>query len=569
MAAWDLISSEERKFFDKAAADTRLRIRNDQAKCSPRVKNFLRYLEKEIYRKKLDVKRWKAECSIRGNSIETQFRYDLGSTMHQYLSSRRLETAAQLLLRPQPNLTKIAELIGYKSLAVFSRAFERSMGMRPSHYRALEGSEDPVTTPRQRSSRWRRVLLSPDDPPSFKERRRLFAELFPRERTCGDNFSYLSFEKIEMRQAKRIWSRIKDRSNLEQIALVRLQADFKTTALFDLLREKSREEGRRDRRRGIEVAELALHSLTSCARALGEAVPNHQALGWIALANARRLVLDFIGAERDFEFAESLWREAKKPDPLVEAELLLYKGALRWFQMSSEKALKLTNRAVEILETIHKQTLFAQALILQSAIQFHLGRFSQTVLVIEKVLTVINKADHPYLSASAYTTYAAAQIQLGNYRMAEKATQQAKILCQRLDYEVGLLHISWVEGLRKQAQCCENFGKKYFERALSGFIRVDEVGQAALVRLDLAISCKLDNENEHVIELASQTIPILERLKYRQEVLVVLKIFAEALTDRVVSLHTLRTARSVVSELLRDPLACVAFRRKEAEGHGG
>jgi hypothetical protein len=60
-------------------------------------------------------------------------------------------------------------------------------------------------------------------------------------------------------------------------------------ALFELLSEKSREHGRRDRQRVVELAELALASVEACAEALGDRAIEMRALGWARLANALRL----------------------------------------------------------------------------------------------------------------------------------------------------------------------------------------------------------------------------------------------------------------------------------------
>ncbi len=83
----------------------------------------------------------------------------------------------------------------------------------------------------------------------------------------------------------------------ESQRLVVQQYVFTSPELFDLLREKSRQEGRRDRQRGIELAELALLSLDVSAAALGERIHELRALGRAWLGNAKRLALDFPGAE--------------------------------------------------------------------------------------------------------------------------------------------------------------------------------------------------------------------------------------------------------------------------------
>ncbi len=55
---------------------------------------------------------------------------------------------------------------------------------------------------------------------------------------------------------------------------------FHSTALFDLLRRRLREEGLEDRRRGIRLGELALVSLERSEPVFGERIHDLRALGW-------------------------------------------------------------------------------------------------------------------------------------------------------------------------------------------------------------------------------------------------------------------------------------------------
>ncbi len=130
---------------------------------------------------------------------------------------------------------------------------------------------------------------------------------------------------LEQEIAAKVWRSVRDRPFSQQRTLVRRQLYFRTPALFDLLRAESRAMGRNDRRRGVELAELALASLEGCARALGEDLPNRKIQGLIGLAKAHRRALDLPAAEQTFRFAEAEWNLAVgKRDPSVEAEFLAY-----------------------------------------------------------------------------------------------------------------------------------------------------------------------------------------------------------------------------------------------------
>lgn len=89
-----------------------------------------------------------------------------------------------------------------------------------------------------------------------------------------------------------------------------------------MLSQKSRELGRKDRWRGVVLAEVALASLDGCAAALGDRVVELRALGWARLANALRLACDPKQAERAITRAEAEWATLRRErDHRIEAEI--------------------------------------------------------------------------------------------------------------------------------------------------------------------------------------------------------------------------------------------------------
>lgn len=62
-----------------------------------------------------------------------------GRTPIRFLTERRLELAARLLVTTPAPLSHIAEHTGYKSEFALSRAFKRHHGVAPAHYRRGAG----------------------------------------------------------------------------------------------------------------------------------------------------------------------------------------------------------------------------------------------------------------------------------------------------------------------------------------------------------------------------------------------------------------------------------------------
>jgi transcriptional regulator GlxA family with amidase domain len=63
------------------------------------------------------------------------FHAETGETPHQYIRARRLDRAADLLVRTATPVTEIAEQIGFQSAGSFSRIFRARFGEPPSAYR--------------------------------------------------------------------------------------------------------------------------------------------------------------------------------------------------------------------------------------------------------------------------------------------------------------------------------------------------------------------------------------------------------------------------------------------------
>lgn len=110
-------------------------IKNDRQGAVSRLEPLLAHLEDHIFDPGLNVASLKRACGVRDNSIAILFHQHLGKAPKAYIEERRLETSTQLLAQQDLQIWRIAELVGYSSLGVFSKAFNRWMGIRPRKYR--------------------------------------------------------------------------------------------------------------------------------------------------------------------------------------------------------------------------------------------------------------------------------------------------------------------------------------------------------------------------------------------------------------------------------------------------
>jgi len=118
-----------------AAAETLARIRRDRESVPSRVRPLLAYVEQHLFEKSLDVNQLKRACGVRDNTIPIRFTATLGRTPHRYIEDHRLETARRLLRDTDLKIWQVADLVGYSSIQVFSRAYVRWSGESPSTYR--------------------------------------------------------------------------------------------------------------------------------------------------------------------------------------------------------------------------------------------------------------------------------------------------------------------------------------------------------------------------------------------------------------------------------------------------
>lgn len=124
-----------------AAQETFERIRQDREKAPARIKPLLAYLEEHLFDPDLDFNHLKRACGVRDNTLPIQFHTALDLPPYAYIEDCRLETACRLLSASDLRIWQISELLGYSSIQVFSRAFKRWSGLRPTTFRKKESTQ--------------------------------------------------------------------------------------------------------------------------------------------------------------------------------------------------------------------------------------------------------------------------------------------------------------------------------------------------------------------------------------------------------------------------------------------
>jgi AraC-like DNA-binding protein len=88
------------------------------------------------FREPLDVPALARAAYLSPAHFSREFRRAFGETPHQYLLSRRLERAAELLRNTDRSVADVCFIVGLRSVGSFTTSFRRVYGLSPTAYRA-------------------------------------------------------------------------------------------------------------------------------------------------------------------------------------------------------------------------------------------------------------------------------------------------------------------------------------------------------------------------------------------------------------------------------------------------
>lgn len=77
-----------------------------------------------------------ASAALSPNYLNTLFRKDRGQTIQQYIRSRRIEAAKNMLRYSDYSVTEIASFLAFSTPSHFIRVFREAVGMTPKDYQA-------------------------------------------------------------------------------------------------------------------------------------------------------------------------------------------------------------------------------------------------------------------------------------------------------------------------------------------------------------------------------------------------------------------------------------------------
>lgn len=100
----------------------------------PRVRRIIAFIEKDLQRE-MRLDEIAREFNLSASRLRHMFKDSIGITPAQYLKSRRLEKAKQLLGTTFLNIKQIMRDVGIKERSHFMRDFKEIYGLAPTQYR--------------------------------------------------------------------------------------------------------------------------------------------------------------------------------------------------------------------------------------------------------------------------------------------------------------------------------------------------------------------------------------------------------------------------------------------------
>lgn len=104
-----------------------------------KIKKVIDIINKQYHEPKLTLSSIAQDLYVNKNYLCDIFKLETGTTINQYISDIRINSAKELIRKSQMTLNDISEKVGYSDYNYFSRVFKKKMGLTPSSYQKMYG----------------------------------------------------------------------------------------------------------------------------------------------------------------------------------------------------------------------------------------------------------------------------------------------------------------------------------------------------------------------------------------------------------------------------------------------
>lgn len=551
---------------DAAAEGVRAELARDRARSPAHLARFLTHLEEHLFDPGYTVKAGRLAAGMTRTNLKSHFRRRLDSSPRTYLRAFRLRVAETLTMDTSMPIEQVAEMSGFTSRPMLTRAFRECFGTTPSALRnRLPAADSPqlldqAITVMARAVR-RRSSLS-----ERAELVRRIATAVGLEQVEGVSGTPSAALHWSADAAARLdlevgWKWLRGLPRAGQQAMIEGQA-HRFPGLFDFLKDQSRKEGRGNRQRGVEIAELALLSLESRhldVEVAPERLRATRARAYAWLGNAQRLALDLSAAARNLAEAERLAR-AKQTPPAVRAEVWELQASLDWYRGNFEDARMLAGKAIGALYRLPDQRLLAKAMLVRAHILIDSGLASDALADLDMVLDLFSQQqERTRLEVIALQLLARAHIEVGLARRAAPLLRRADQICAELGTVSLLPYNDWGRAqIAREARDFER-ARTLLRRACQGFESVGETFYQAWSAVELADTLVELRQHGEAVAMIKSVLPLFDAMAVRREGLAARRLLTEAMMQDVKPVAVQGLLKHLI-ELRKQPASLAALR---------
>lgn len=314
-----------------------------------------------------------------------------------------------------------------------------------------------------------------------------------------------------------------------QLIMVGNSPRYRSWSLCELLLEAGWSLRFKDPRRTEELAQVAV--------ALAAALPERQygpgrtwdlrAKAWTALANGRRILSDFAGAQSALAEAHR-HLELGTGDPLVEAGWLEIQASLAKSRRRFGEAETIVVRALRIYRECEDWHSVGAALIKRAAICRAAGRVEPAIVYGREGIELVDAQREASVLLGGWLNLVGALHDTGRHRQALAALERARRTYLLSGDRTTLLRFQWFEGSIAMSLGREELAEGCFRETRDGFLQLGIAQDAALASLDLAGLLARQGRNAEVCRLAAEMIAVFESRESRTEALAALILLRHA-----------------------------------------
>lgn len=323
-------------------------------------------------------------------------------------------------------------------------------------------------------------------------------------------------------QARELWSRIKDRPEDHQLAVIRTADEFQSWALAELLSDESTVQASRSLERAASLARLA--------RAIAEEVRGPQ--GWcdrvkgyafVHGPNVLRVAGELKTARAGLEEAKRLWLAGSDPEGVLDpGRLLDLEASLCRDERRFDEALHLLRQARDVSRSP------ARILIKKGFTLEVMGAYERAIETLLEARLLVDRQGEPRLWYMASFNLGVAYTHVARYGEASELAQQVRGMVQERGDSNEVCRVTWLDGRIEAGLGRPQEARRLLEQARRQFTNRGMAADAALALLEEAVLLLDEGRSSEVKTLARDLSWVLDSKGVYREALAALRLFQEA-----------------------------------------